>query len=161
MYEEIQAAAQWWADALRQGPGIQNAGFRDADETRISLALTLLSATKPPPVYTMIQAFEEELFIAIQERIGTNWYPDDPKRGGALSGRIIATNYGVSKEHPLGVALMKAGIIRNNGPDDSRLPMQTIMQIDPGCVSVACGYGAPFEVIWSGVKDVSPGNEAE
>jgi len=153
MQLEVEAAAQWWTDRLRKAPGFQNAGVRTRDEIELSLARTIIQNESYTPLSDQsLQVFHETLAQVITQHIGSNWYPDDPLRGGMLYGRILSVDYGVSPESILGIALSVANINNN------RLPTKTVMWIDPGCVSVRQGYGAGLVIIFSNTKCTSTDN---
>jgi hypothetical protein len=126
MQQEVAAAAQWWTEQLKeQQPGV------------------IPAINYTPLAAATIQAFQEALEQEIIKAIGSNWDVSNPYQGSGLLGRIIATDYGVSEESPLGLALHRAGIVDSRGwVQDERLPNKTIMWISPGSVTVAKGYGA-------------------
>lgn len=155
MQNEVEIAANWWADQLRQPPGRQDAGMNNPDVVMLSAAITLQkNASYTPVPAEKIEDFRKALIDEITKRIGTNWDPANPYKGGALDGRIVFCDYGVSVENALGAALRAAGIVNSKGwIEDSRLPTKTVMRIDPGLVEVKKGYGAPFIEIYKEETD--------
>ncbi len=146
MDQELDAAVDWWTDVLANPPGRQRAGDALIDATQT----VMRRAVYTPLTEAQISAFRVALRAELVRRIGTNWYPDNPRFGGALDGRVVATDYGVDPTHnPLGVALAAAGIVNTRGfIQDERLPIKTIMWIEPGRVTVAGGYGARSGQVW-------------
>jgi len=139
MKKEIKAAVGWWADQLRSVPEHDNGVGLDSAFARMAA-----KCTRPEITEDHIERFAEELADRWRARTGDNWYPDDPLRGGYL--RTVATDYGPSVI--LAESMAAAGIENNR----LVLPIKTVMWIDPGKVSVSCGYGAGVEVIYEGDK---------
>ena len=137
--EEIKVAAKWWADQLRQSPRHDN-----GDAFQSGLA-TLLASQVGHPSEEQIARFERELaeLLSVQDAFqGDSWIPSRPE--WASYARCIGCDY-----HPdrvISDALRKAGIESFS----LLLPFKTVMQINPGEVNVAYGYGAPFKTIWPG-----------
>jgi hypothetical protein len=132
VFPEVKIAAKWWADQLRQQPK-HDAG----DATINAMHVWAMSVHKVSFSEEQITAFENALADAIQTHISntnkqstTTWY-----------GLFVDVDY-----HPdalLDFAARKAGI-----DIYMRLPIKTTMSIDPGCVKVAAGYRAQFQVIY-------------
>ena len=128
IFPEVAAAAKWWADQLRHKP------VHDNGDVMGSMLATLAAANLAPISDEQIAAFESALASHLQAACEKHWHSDDPIRGGVY--RTTATDY--APEGVLVDALQDAGI----ADGDLRLPIKTVVWIDPGKVDVACGYGA-------------------
>jgi hypothetical protein len=134
--EEVKVAAKWWADQLCQSPN------HDAGDLGIN-TVSLFAASKLPPLDPIqIAQFEEFLQQEIEQYLlaSCSWNPDRPLFGSYH--RVVATDYG--PDPILGEALKAANI---QAPS-LRLPIKTVMWIDPGKVSVASGYRAKEVILY-------------
>lgn len=130
MKKEIEVAAKWWTDILQKEPSHDN---KDAFQSAFA---NNIASTLKPLTEKQLKVFKEALVDAITKHIERNEVWDS-----AL--RVIGTDYGPDKI--LAEAAEKAKIDQAS----LRLPWKTLMWIDPGRVSVAQGYGAPVEAIYS------------
>lgn len=138
MENEIAAAVKWWADCLRS-PRPHNNG--DAMQSMLSTAVT---RSKSPLSEEQIAGFEKSLEATIRRSCQECWDPAEPSRGSYF--RTIGVDYGPD------LCLVTAANV--GGFDiDYRLPIKTVMWINPGEVKVAEGYGAAPKVIWSTQHD--------
>ncbi len=135
MEKELKVAATWWADQLRQ-----IANHDNGDAMCNAMASWATDKTRRVITDEQIERFKTELMCRWAKRNESNWNPDRPLLGSAL--RNMATDYAPGGE--LAEALEVAEIT----PGNLVLPMKTVMWIDPGKVSVSCGYGAPIEIIY-------------
>lgn len=135
MKKEIEVAATWWADQLRQVPNHDN-----GDVMCNAMASWAADRTRHVITEEQIARFKNELMCRWVKRNQDNWSPDKPLLGSAL--RNLATDYSPAGE--LAEALEVAEIT----PANLVLPIKTVMWIDPGKVSVSCGYGAPIEILY-------------
>jgi hypothetical protein len=131
MEREARTAAKWWADQLRDQPQ------HDNGDALGSAFAGLVAARLPPLTYEQIAAFEQHLCAGLLVLLKADtWDETDPGRGGYF--RTVAVDY--DPDPLLTGAARQAGF-----KADLRLPIKTVMWINPGEVSVACGYGAPEE----------------
>ncbi len=126
MEDEIRAAVEWWKGVLRRPPRHDN-----GEEMQSAFANVLAANLEPLP--------EEQV-----ERFGV-----------ALADGLVGfvrperNNYLAVDYAPKGILLEaaeKAGI--EIGNLDLRFPFKTGMWIEPGRVTVSCGYRAPLERIY-------------
>ncbi len=142
MDAEIEAAAKWWADRMHEEYAFRT-GFSGRPRYE-----------NHNDVYpSIIDRFEDALRVRIREHIKDIWRPDNPEWGSYL--RALHCDYDVSDEHPLGRALIDAGIIRWNRANSDYLPKKTTMWINPGEVKVRHGHQQPIKTIYRAVV-VSP-----
>ena len=135
MDQELDAAVDWWADVLASPPGHQEAG-----DAVINASRTLLGMITYTPLREgQIALFREALRAKIARELDIF--------GGAWCN--VATDYGAPIGTPLGDALAAAGIVDAHGHiEDARLPIKTVMWLEPGRVAVARGRGAPVVQVW-------------
>jgi hypothetical protein len=132
MDREIRTAAKWWANHLR-GPVEMDNG----DALQSSFA-SMFSSRNKPLTKEQIATFEielaKEIKLYIEDSFNEAVAEGNPRWGSGI--RVIAVDY-----HPM--KLMKEAACRA-GFDlgMTRLPIKTCMWINPGEVSVACGYGS-------------------
>lgn len=135
---ESEAAAQWWADELRHGALLDNGD----DNTTTLVSLLIVKQEIPED---QIVHFQEVLAGLIRERLGPSAQESlergDPAFGSY--GRIISVDY-----HPDRI-LSEAADIAGIPVSISTFPWKTMMHVSVGSVTVAHGYGAPFESIYS------------
>ncbi len=117
--EAVKAAAMWWVDQLR-APTFDNGVVEHG-----ALAGLLSSSKSPIP---------EEKLGTFQKEIETRLMGSDL--------RTLAVDYGPDKT--LHDAAVSAGI----DVDTTTFPWKTCMILSDTVLKVACGYGAPFEVIY-------------
>jgi hypothetical protein len=125
MSTQGQAAAQWWATALRSPR-------QDNGDALQSFLLAAVSSWKNPPSATSLAAFASSLADIIDNKLaaGTKW----------LS---IGVDYGPDPE--LAEAMTSAGV----NPRDVAWPCKTRTSIAAGkYVTAAAGYGASEVQIW-------------
>jgi hypothetical protein len=143
MKEELEAAAQWWADAISGVPKMDNGDFMQS-------ALVTLAAIGQPVTPEQVATFKAELIKRLEtdERFVESWREalerDRPAWGGAA--RTLDVDYGPCVE--LADAAEAAGL----GRRCLRFPIKTCMRIDPGLVQVGHGYRAPFVAIYGEIK---------
>jgi hypothetical protein len=135
---EIVAAAKWWRESL-QWPKFDNG---DRSNTGL-MAESMARMGHKIHDEEVLKRFEIELRSAIAARYNEkkNWHPSNPEFGGY--GRVISVDY--HADPILTGALEGAG-----GKANSMLsfPWKTTMHVGPGKVTVACGYGAPYQTIY-------------
>jgi len=143
MKNEIDCAVQWWSQQLRQKTQHKTGDlFNDAI---MHLVLDMIASKAIPD--EQVSLFEESLRIGIIKLIEDAGIDvNDPPAGSYH--RVVSTDY--RPDEVLSTALSTANI--NDG--GYRLPMKTIMWINPGAVSVAQGYGVQSITIYS-VQDVT------
>ena len=132
---EVECAAKWWADQLRQSPTHDNGdGFQSA-------LLALVSNREPLLSEAQIALFEQILANKLQVQVDrSDWNPEKPELGGAW--RMVSVDY-----DPCPVLYDAAERV---GIDVGyRFPIKTHMWIDPGSVKVAVGYGAREREIYA------------
>lgn len=123
MEQEINAAVAWWCQRLREQPN-HNTG--DAD-LNFCIHMFTFEQYEPLPeekIQAFSTALRELLLTAPPNTISTDYAPEDELRD----------------------ATRLAGIDHA----EIRFPIKTVMWLEDGCVSVKCGYGAPFETIYQG-----------
>jgi hypothetical protein len=124
MSAQADAAAAWWADALR-------APRQDNGDPLQSMLMTVLASQRDRPSDTDLDAFATALAATIDARIagGRTWI-------------CIGVDYGPDRE--LSDAMTAAGVSH-----PIAWPCKTRMYITPGKdVTVAAGYGADEVPIW-------------
>lgn len=134
MAEEITLAVEWWSNEL------QNNTKQDAGDSEVNLFMKVFATRKEYLTQEQIEVFEKELGSLLVSRCQENWREDNPS--WCSYHRAFGVDY-----HPdkiLQDALKKAGI----NPENTRLPIKTVMWINPGQVSVRKGYGVEIEDIF-------------
>lgn len=132
---EAKVAAKWWADQLRRPTKT------DTGAPYVDITMSAYYAIRWHPLDgATIDIFQDALETAIEEYLATKaWDPAAPWKDN----RVIGVDY--EPDVVLSAACIAAGI----DDMDARLPKKTKLWIDPGEVSVALGYGAQPEVIWT------------
>lgn len=135
---EARAAAQWWADRLA-----------DAGETRtgdaMNDAFAMYARSKIPlPTAAQVNEFRAHLEAVLLAWIGDpqRYWRDAVESGGNRLGaafRTVAVDY--RPDPILGDALEAAGL--GGAFMTLRLPLKTVMWVNPGRVTVRHGYKDP------------------
>lgn len=131
MNQEINAAAEWWAQRLREMPS-HSSGDQLIDAAASFIAMT----TTGPLSEEKVQAFKDALIAALKQDLAENEH-------------IFPFGCDYSPDQILNDA---ANIAKINQVH-SRLPIKTIMWVEPGSVSVAHGHGSSTVVIYSAQED--------
>lgn len=128
---EAQAAAKWWAERIAGDDDI-----RTGDAMNDSFATAARDMVKTPDA-EQVETFRIHLERGILAEVVTSgsWQnaveKGDPQWGSVM--RTIAVDYG--PDPILAEAIEAAGISR------LRLPMKTVMWVNPGSVAVSHGHG--------------------
>jgi hypothetical protein len=121
--EAAQAAAKWWAEALR------DPRFDNGDGNGLAGVMAMMAARAAPPITDdQIERFKETLIKAMQSP--------------GFYGRL-AVDY--DPDATLAAAAQSAGISARK----TAFPWKTRMRITAHEVTVAAGYGAPYQVVWT------------
>ena len=125
---EAQAAAHWWAQAIKSPE-------QDAGDLKLNAVIGLLGL--PSEVTTeQSETFERELARRLEVKLAKGpWQTGNPSWGSYS--RCISVDYDPGAI--LNESAEAAGI---NVRYCSTFPVKTNMWIDPGSVTVSCGYGA-------------------
>lgn len=117
--ETIMAAAKWWANQLR-------APVFDNGVAEHEVLANLLQSSKPTIPDEKIEAFQNEL---MERLLGSDI-------------KTLSVDYGPDQ------ILRDAAEIAGIYIDTATFPWKTCMILSDTVLKVACGYGAPFEVIY-------------
>ncbi|PGQ88178.1 hypothetical protein [Priestia megaterium] len=140
MENEIRAAVKWWTDVLASAnPKHDNGDPNPAAQFLLSLSTNSLT----PLSEDQLQSFREHLGEILAEKLKENWNPEEPDVGSYF--RTIYNDYGADS------SLRTAAELANIDRINTRFPIKTNMRIDPGRVTVARGYGSPYETIYARV----------
>jgi len=138
---EASAAAGWWAQQLAAPATRHETGDPD-----INFVLTMSQAMYPR-VFTTEQRdrFRTALEHRIEEFLARDvargcWNPAQPQFGSAM--RTVGVEYG--PDQVLAEAAKAAGIELRTWD----LPVKTVMWVNPGRVTVACGHQAELVTVW-------------
>ena len=142
MEREIAAAAKWWRQQL-EAPAIQDNG--DGFQTLFASAIADKNFRRPTD--DQLAAFEAALSEALAAKYRDRWYPDEPDR--ASYSRCIFNDYGA--DPVLAEACRRASIRCTM----LTFPCKTAMHVNPGSVTVRCGYGAETVTIYPPKEPVS------
>lgn len=125
--EQIEAAAQWWADRLTscRHSGLSTEERRRPENSGYQFAEMLMTIARPIVTDDQAALFKASLVTQI----------------GALQPYALGVDYNPCRE--LAAALDAAGI-----PNCSTLPIKTTMWLTGGKVEVRYGYGAPVVSIY-------------
>jgi len=130
MEQEITAAVEWWASQLTQRP-INQTGDKEVDFSLFSFSSFI---TVQPLTDQQIETFK----AALRDKLEALSTTDEDL--------YLVCDY--EPKDMLEAAADEAGITEQN----HRFPMKTNMWIDPGCVTVSCGYAAPVQTIYSSAR---------
>lgn len=127
--EQIQVASKWWREKLER-PKFDN-GDQSNTGAMCSILASLASA-KQAPTQEQLDAFEQNLKEEMQSyrQLVCPWL-------------TYQVDYGPDPH--LSKAAASAGITDNL----CAFPWKTNMDIWPDRIEVKCGYGAPWETIWT------------
>lgn len=120
--KEVEVATNWWVEALKD-PQMDNGDIMQ------SYMMQKLTNLMTPLGEEPLNKFKEILSAAIKDKLS---------KGQSLS---LGVDY--QPEMPLDLYAESAGI------PDQYFPVKTQMWIQPGCVSVSCGWGQPNEILYS------------
>lgn len=144
---EAAAAAEWWAEQLRNPP-VHSNGDADDDELDSAWLIGLVgNHLREQQSEETIEAFRLHLGEEIErhlQRYGGSWDPAHPGTGSML--RCVDVEY--SPHETLTAAAAAAGF--RLGSFD--LPIKTVMWIDPGLVRVRSGARAEIVTWWEWVE---------
>ena len=129
---EISFAAKWWAEVLNSSP------FYQSGDSWQDILLSFIPWSKAPR--RELDLFRTKLESTMKEKFCSSWDSKRPRFGGAL--RVVGVDYEPD------LLLSEAGLAA--GIDISlRLPVKTVMWVNPGEVRVAIGYRAPIKVVYN------------
>ena len=135
MKPEVEAAADWWANALSR---VQ---VQDNGDLFQSALATFAASTAKPLEENEREAFKRSLAERLDEHVSK----------GGFERRAVGVDYGPD------VVLAEA-LVDAVGLDRARKlsllwPIKTTMWIDPGKVAIRHGYGAPIRTIYEAVPN--------
>ena len=142
MQAEIAAAVKWWRKQLEE-PAEQNNG--DAFQTAFCSGIAAMKFIRPTD--GQLAKFEAALTEILTDYYRDRWPTDNPDAGSYL--RTIFNDYGADPR--LAQACAAAGIRCGM----LTFPCKTAMHVNPGSVTVRCGYGAEEITIYPTKEIVS------
>lgn len=145
--QEISAAVDWWTAQLQQ-PARHDAGDFEINTFAWMSGMKTYTPLSDAQLTAFRAALQQEITALVELHPPLT---GNPHYGAAL--RTVSVDY--QPDDTLSKATKTADI-------DSfmRFPLKTVMWIDPGYVSVRCGYGAQEEVVWQASAPESEARDA-